>query len=180
MAKTHDTVASVVHEDPHHEEPGVLSPDTTMVLLTWVTFFLLLTVLHKFAWKPILAALDSREEAIRKSVESAEHIEAQMARLEETRQEIINKTETTSQQMIAEARQAAEQAAKSVQAKAREEARIIMENAQRDLKEDFDRAQADLKQQSADLAVKLASKLLEENLDAKKNEKIVKQYLKDW
>ena len=181
MAKPHDeTVEMMLHEDGHHESPGVLTPDATMVVLTWVTFFLLLFVLQKYAFKPILAALEQREEGIRKSVETAEKIELQMSKLEETREEIIAKAEETSQKIIADARTAAENAAKSIQSKAREEARIIMENAQRDLKEDFDRAQADLKEQSATLAVELAAKLIEKNLDDKKNDELVKQYMKDW
>ena len=51
-----------------------LTPDVTMIVLTWATFFTLFFVLYKFAWKPILTALDNREESIRRSVEEVQKI----------------------------------------------------------------------------------------------------------
>ena len=61
---------------------NLLMPETLMVILTWVTFFILLFILQKFAWKPILAGLKKREDYIRKSLEDADKINEQLAESE--------------------------------------------------------------------------------------------------
>ena len=144
-------LASAAHE------PGVMSPDIIMLILTWVAFISLMLILHKFAWKPILAALDAREEVIRKSVEEAEN---------------------KSRQMIEDSRKAAVEAAKIIQEKAREEAKILIENATREIGAERDRAQDQLKKLSAEIAVDLAEKILEENVDEAKNRRLIDEYLK--
>ena len=65
---------------PETQQPGILSPDITLVILTWISFFALLVILHKFAWKPILAGLKQREDYIRKSLEDADKIKSRIGR----------------------------------------------------------------------------------------------------
>lgn len=181
-SKTNDyTLSESIGVDTHHEEkPDLLAPDLQMMMLTWIAFFILLGILYKFAWKPILDSLEAREESIRKSVETAERIEVQMQQLEQTKTEILQKAEQSAQLIIKEARDAAKQTARNIQHQAREDARIIMENAQRDLSEEFSKANALLREQSAELSVRLASKLIEKNLDDKANKKLIETYIKDW
>lgn len=182
MAKNSDTIQQTesIQVDTHHKEPDLLAPDIQMMLMTWVAFFILLGILYKFAWKPILTSLENREESIRKSVETAERIEVQMQQLEQTKTEILEKAESSAQEIIQEARKAAEAAARHIQHDAREEAKILMENAQRELKDEFAKANAQLRQESAEISVRLASKLIEENLDEKKNKRIIDNYMKEW
>ncbi|MFT5169623.1 MAG: F-type H+-transporting ATPase subunit b [Candidatus Omnitrophota bacterium] len=163
----------------HHENDSVLSPDVTMLFLTWVTFFLLLAVLHKFAWKPILAALDKREESIRNAVEEAEHIKNELNELEAKRIELMNSADKKAKEIIVEARNAADEAARNIQVKAKEEAKILLENAQREISEETKKAQADLKETGASIAISLAAKLLKENLDNNKNAQLIAGYIKE-
>ncbi len=169
------TAASAAHAA---QGPGIMSPDVTMLVLTWIAFISLLFILHKFAWKPILAALDAREEGIRKSVEEAERIKTELAKVEESRLGILREAENKSRQMIEDSRKAAVEAAKVIQEKAREEAKILIENATREIGAERDRAQDQLKKLSAEIAVDLAEKILEENVDEAKNRKIIDEYLK--
>lgn len=166
-------------QEAPHKSPGILDPNASMVLLTWVTFFLLLAVLYKFAWKPILAGLDAREAAIRKSVEEAERIRQEMLKIEEARKEILAEADRKSKDIIDQSRKAAVEAAKVINEKAKKDTQILFENAQRDIKDSVEKAQADLRQESARVAVELAGRILEENLDSEKNRKLIDQYIKN-
>ena len=150
-----------------------------MVLLTWVTFFLLLAVLYKFAFKPILNALEAREKHLEESITNADKIKAEMEALTQRQEEIIKEAHEKAKHIIDESRHAATEAAKSIQDKAREEATILLENAKREIAEEAERVQANLREESATIAVELASKIIEDNLDKKKNQKIIDGYIKE-
>ena len=82
-------------------------------------------------------------------------------------------------EILSEARKGAIEVAKVIEHKAREEAKILLENAVREINEEKQKAQAELKQVSAQLAIDLAGKLIEENLDDKKNRELVNRMIKD-
>ena len=170
-----------IQVEPHtvEKEAGIFNPDTSMLLLTWITFFALLAVLYKFAWKPILSALDAREESIRKSVDEAERIRLELSKIEEIRVRMLTEVETKSKDVIAQARKGAVEAARIIQEKAKEEAHILLENARREIKSEVEKAQADLREESARAAVQLAGKLIEENLDDEKNRKLVNELIRE-
>lgn len=160
-------------------EPGILTPDVTMVILTWVSFLLLLTILHKFAWKPILKALDDRENNIRSAVENAEKIKAELKAINDQRDKILNEAYTKAKEAVDQSRQAAIEAAKVIERKAKEEAHILLENARAEIKAEKEQAQNELKKEVTHWTIQLASKLVEENLDNEKNRKLVVQHLKE-
>jgi len=174
-----ETIEVHPHEEQGHGSPGLFSPDVTMVLLTWVTFFLLLAILNKVAWKPILQLLDEREKSIRESLENADKIKVEMANLQETRDEVLAKAELKSKESIEQSRKAAVEAAKVIEHKAREEAKILLENAQREIKAETENAQAALREESSRIAIELAGKLIEENLDTEKNHELINRITKE-
>ena len=158
-------------------ESDLLSPDTRMLVLTWVTFILLLLVLYKFAWKPILKALDEREALIRKAVDDAEKAREELARVHATRHELIAEAQRTAKEVVHEARQAAAEASHVIERKAKEEAQILLENALRDIRGETEKAQIILRKESAAIAVALAGKLIEKNLDDADNRKLVNEFI---
>ena len=166
-------------QNSHEANSNFLSPDTNMLILTWITFFLLLIVLYKFAWKPILLALDKREENIRKSVEEAERIKAELAKMDETRHQMLVEIEAKSKAILDQSRKGAVEAAKIIQEKAKEETRILLENARREVKEEVERAQANLREESAEIAIRLAGKLIEKNLDDEQNKKLIDEFIRE-
>ena len=182
MAKPkHDELVGTVehHAEAGHDDVNLIAPDVQMVIFTWITFFLLLAVLYKAAWKPILAGLDQREADIQKSIEDADKIKEEMENLAQNQARMLQEAENKAMHIIEESRHAASEAAKSIQDKAKEEAQIILENARRDIHEEAERIQANLREESATIAVELARKILEENLDAKKNQKIIDGYIQE-
>ena len=154
-------------------ESSLLNPDSSMVILTWVTFLLLLSILYKFAWNPILKALDDREELLRRSVENADKIKAELDQLHQTRNQFIHDAEEKARNIIIEAKQAGAQLSQVVQNKAREEANILLENTRRDIKEEIAKAKIVLREESAQIAIELAGKLIEKNLDTESNRKLI-------
>ena len=169
---------AVTTEVTHHQIP-FMSAENILVLLTWVSFFLLLFILNKFAWKPILASLDQRESLIRKSVEEAQQIREQLSKINHKRNQVLSEAEAKAKEIIDESRKAAIEAADHITQKAKGETKILVENAQREIKEATHAAQAQLKMTSANLAIEIASKLIRENLDNKKNKELVNEMIKD-
>ena len=178
MAEEHIQTETVTSAQESHHQQSFISPDVTMMLLTWVTFLSLLAILYKFAWKPILQALDDREAAIRKAVDDADKAKAELAKTNATRAQLIAEAENKAKGIITQSRTAAVEAAKIIEQKAREEAQILLENARREIKEETQKAQSILRKESAQIAVSLASKLIDENLSTQKNQEIVNEFIK--
>ncbi len=175
----HETTASTVADPGHSQDLQLFKPDVSLMILTWLAFIVLLFVLTKYAWKPILDNLDQREETIRRSVEEADRIRRQMEQLEQTKAQMIEETRQKSALMIEEARKASRNAGKVIEDQAKSQAQITLENAERDAKEASNKAYFELKKQSADLVIALASRLVRENMNEEKNKKLVNDVLKD-
>jgi F-type H+-transporting ATPase subunit b len=168
-----NALANVHAASPAEVESSLMSPDVSMVVLTWVAFLALSVVLYKFAWNPILKALDDREELLRRSVENADKIKAELDQLHQTRNQFIHEAEEKARNIISEAKQAGTQLSQVVQNKAREEANILLENTRRDIKEEVAKAKIALREESAQIAIELAGKLIEKNLDTESNRKLI-------
>lgn len=162
-----------------YKSPAVLSGDASMVLLTWITFFLLLAVLQKYAWKPILKMLDQREDDLRKAIEQADEIKEELNRISKKEATVLREAEQKSQQIIEESRKAAKEAAVIISNKAKQDSQILLENARREISNEVAKAQSNLREESAQFAIDLAGKIIEENLDTEKNKKLVNRLIKE-
>jgi F-type H+-transporting ATPase subunit b len=177
MAEQHTTQATT--EVPQHDAAhasgaeALLAANKGLVVWTWVTFILVCIVLYKVAWKPILAGLDERENSIRKSLDDAEKIRDEMAKMEETQKGMLQEAEAQAKQILAVARKGASEAARVIEEKAREESQILVENATREIQAAQEKAQAALKKESAEIAVELAGRIVGEKLNAEKDRQLV-------
>ena len=159
------------------EDVNLVGINKQMLLWTWVTFGLLLIILYKFAWKPILSGLDKREKDIRESVENAEKIRTDLEQIEGKREKLIKEADDKAKEIVATARKAAVEASKVIENKAKEEAKILLENANREINASREKAEAILRRDSADLAIALAGKLISKNLDDDKNRLLTEQLI---
>lgn len=158
---------------------ALLTPDIQLMLLTWLSFVILLVILKRFAWKPILQALDARENTIRQSIEDAEKTRAEYLRIEEKRTQVLTEADNQAKEIMNQSREAALKNAKVIEARTKQEAQIIMENAHREISAEQDKAAAYLKEKSANTAVELASRILRENLDAEKQKKLINTLIEE-
>lgn len=176
MASRLPTILAAAGAEPVPGKGG-LTVDTNMVILVWVTFFVLFALLYKFAFKRIVDGLDHRETTIRKSLDNADRLEKELAELERQRVEIIAKAESEAKAIIDQARKGAVEAARVIEEKARTDAQIVTENARRDIATARDSARAKLQTDSADMAIGLASKIIGANLDDARNRTLVDQMI---
>ena len=163
----------------HHPDVNILSPDVSMMILTWVTFFSLLVILHKFGFKPILTAVQKREDEIRRSLEEADKIRQQLVAINANRDQVISDAHHKAQEIMEQSRKAALELVRVIQDKARGENQILLANAKREIEAETLKARYALRRESAELAVTLASKILKERLDEDGSDRIVNELIKD-
>ena len=147
-------------------EPG-------LIFWTIVTFVLLLIVLRSVAWKPILTALDDREQRINDALEEAEKARQEAEKQNELNREALEKAQAESRQAITEGRELAERVAQEVRDRAEGEAGQMLEQARRTIQQERDQAVQELRNQVADLAILAARNILDDQLDESRGRKIV-------
>ena len=161
------------------QHPGILTPDSTLVILTWISFFALLAILHRFAWKPILEGLKQREDYIRKSLDDADKIKNQLAEVEASKQRILEEAKEKANGIIEQSRKTGAELAGQIEARAKKNAEDIISSAHQEIEGERERVRNALKRESAQTAVSLAEKILKENLDTEKNRNLINQAMKD-
>ena len=145
---------------------------------TAVVFLMLLGILWKFAWGPLLAAVDAREKGIQDALEEAAARNAEAERLlEEHRQQLADARRQASE-VLADAKTAGDRVRKEIEEKARVEAQGILDRARAEIGRERDAALDTLRKESVDLALAAASRLLDQNLDQAKDRSLVEDYLK--
>jgi F-type H+-transporting ATPase subunit b len=163
------------------EAEGGLSPFAGNVgnaVWTLVIFLLVVTVLGKFAWGPILKLLKDREEFIHKSLADAKRDrEDAEARLKEYTDK-LQAARNEAAGMIAAARQDAERLRGELQQKARTEADALIKNAERQIQLETQRALGQIRTEAVELSLSIASKLIKRNLSKEDNAKLIDETLK--
>ncbi len=144
---------------------------------TILVFLLLLAALAKWAWGPILTAVEAREKGIQSALdEAAERNEEASRLLEEQRQQLADARRQASE-FLAQGKAAGERVRKEIEEKAREEAQGIVERAREEIEHERDQAIEQLRRESVDLALAAATQLLHERLDQQKDRALVERYL---
>ena len=151
-------------------------------LFFWQTiiFILLIFLLKKYAWKPILDAVNEREEGIRNALLSAEKAKEEMASLQSDNEETLKKARAERDSLLKEAREIKQQLIDEAKSEAKNEAKKIISQAQETIQNEKKAAISDLKNQVASLSIDIAEKVLKEKLsDDKTQMNLVKDLVKD-
>ena len=156
----------------------LVQPDPGLFIWTIITFLVLLFLLAKFAWKPLLTALESRQDTIRKSLDDAQKAKEELERLQRESTEIIRKAHVDAQAIVGKGRADAERLGEELRQKAREEADGIVKNAERQIQLETRRAVQEIRREAVDLSVNIASKLLERHVSKEDNERLINDTLK--
>jgi len=156
---------------------NVFGGDLGVAIWTLLIFALVVFVLGKFAWGPLLAQLQKREEFIRESLASAKNDREQAeARLKEYEQQLANARKEASA-IVEEGRRDAEETAKRIMAEAQQSARTEQERAVREIEIARNTALKDLYEQSAQLAMTMAGSVLKREVKAEDHEQLIKNAL---
>jgi F-type H+-transporting ATPase subunit b len=156
----------------------LVQPDPGLFIWTILTFLVLVTLLARFAWRPLLQALDSRQELIRKSLDDAQQAKQELERLQHESAQIIRQARIDAEAVVAQSRSDAAKLREEMRQKAKAEADGIVRNAERQIQLETQRALQQIRQEAVDLSVMIASKILRRNLTKEDNEKLIEEALK--
>ena len=147
--------------------------DPGLFVWTIITFLILLGVLTRFAWKPLLKALETRENEISQSLEDAKKAKQELERLSAEGDEIIAKARSEAQGIVSEGKKAAEQLTANTLNKAKEEAMANLSAAKEQIKIERDKAIVEIKGEVVNLSLSIAEKLVKKNLSKEDNKSLI-------
>ena len=156
----------------------LVQPDPGLFIWTIATFLVLLFLLQRFAWKPLLQALENRQEMIRKSLDDAEQAKTDLQKAQEESNQIVAKARIAADTIIAASRADAMKLQEELRAKARASADGIISNAERQIQQQTDRSLAQIREEAVDLSIGIASKLIQRNLTKEDNNALIEDALK--
>ena len=158
-------------------KPSLLSPNTGVMAWTLVIFVVLFLLLSKFAFGPIIAAVEAREKALEAAIAMAKSDRDAAALLLEEHRKAIEAARGEAQKFIAEGRATAESMKAEMIEETRKQQQEMLERARRDIEAEKVKAIDELRREAIDLALAGASKVIEKNLDDAQNRKLVESYL---
>lgn len=147
--------------------------DPGLFIWTIATFLVLLTLLAKFAWGPLLQALEGRQALIRKSLDDALQAKQDLERLNVEAAQIIQRARVDADAVISQSRSDADRLREELKQKARAEADHIVKSAERQIQLETSRALQQLRHEAVDLSVMIATKILQRNLSKEDNERLI-------
>ena len=151
--------------------------DPGLFIWTILTFLVLLFLLAKFAWGPLLKALEERQETIRKSLDDADQARQELERLHQESAQIIAAARADAQSIVAKSRVAADTVREDLKQKAKEEADALVRGAQRQIQLETARAVQQIRHEVVDLSLAVASKLIKKNLTQEDNDALIQDSL---
>ena len=159
---------------------SLITPGIGLIFWTTVVFLLLLVLLGKYAWKPILNAIKTREEGIEKALASAESALNDMRELKSNNEKILAEARNERDALIKEAREAKDSIINEAKSKAQKEADRIMAAARDQIINEKNAAVTELKNQVATLSIEIAEKILRSELSSDEKQKtLVNNLMKD-
>jgi F-type H+-transporting ATPase subunit b len=156
---------------------NLLAPNPGLMVWTLVIFVLLLVVLSKFAFKPLFAAVEAREQALEAAIEGAKRDRAEAEQLVAQHRAQLEAARTEAQGIIADARATAEKMRADLLTQTKQQQEEMIDQARRAIDSEKASAIAALRSEAIDLAIAGASRVIEQNLDSAGNRQIVESFL---
>jgi F-type H+-transporting ATPase subunit b len=151
----------------------LVQPDPGLFIWTIVTFLVLLALLAKFAWKPLLQALEQRQDAIRKSLDDAQRARHELEQIQQESPKILAAARTEADAILTSTRSDAERLREELKQKARTESANMVKSAEKQIEMETARALQQIRQEAVDLSVAIASKLIRRNLTKEDNARLI-------
>ena len=153
--------------------------DPGLFVWTILTFLVLLGVLAKFAWNPLLKMLKDREDLIRSSLEDAEKAQTELANLNAEREKIINKARSEAQSILSEGKVAASKLKDETLKAAKDQAKSILTDAEKQIRIEKHKAIEEIKSEVVDLSLSVAEKLIKKNISREDNQTLIDESLEN-
>jgi F-type H+-transporting ATPase subunit b len=156
----------------------LVQPDPGLFIWTILTFLVLVGLLAKFAWRPLLEALDRRQATIAKALDDAKQARQELERLQKESAEMMRQARVEAEAIIARSRTDAEALREELKQRSRAEAAAIVKNAEQQIQLETARAIQQIRHEAVDLSVTIASKILQRQVSKEDNEALIEATLK--
>ena len=158
----------------------LLVPEIGLVILQTIAFLLLMFLLAKFAWKPVLAAIKEREQSIDEALNKAELAKQEMTRLTAQNEELMKEARSERDLILKEAKALKDSIVHEAKTQAHTEGAKLIEKARIEIENQKKAALAELKSQVSTLSLDIAERVLRNQLqDKAKQQELVSNLLKD-
>jgi F-type H+-transporting ATPase subunit b len=157
--------------------PNLLSPSGGLMFWTLAIFIVLLFILSRFAFKPLVAAVEAREAALEEAITNAKRDREAAAQLLEEQRQQLEAARVEAQRFIADGRATAEKLKASMLEETKAQQNEMLERARRELENEKGRAIAALRREAIDLALAGAGKVISRNLDDAANRMLIEDFL---
>lgn len=156
----------------------MLQLDPGMIIWTWITFIVLVFVLYRVAWKPLVAMIEDREKAIEEGLTKAEKAKEEAESLLAVQKEKMKETQEEVRAILADSKKLAESTRDEIVNEAKQEANNIVERGKKDIERERQDAITNMKKDISSLIVNAASKLISANLDENKHRELIEDSIK--
>ena len=165
--------------DPDAAKPGMVQVHGGTLFWSVITFLLLLIVLKKVAWAPIISGLETRESEIKEALNSAERAREDSEKATQNYEELVNKARNEAQKIVAESKTAGERVREEIKETAEKEAREIMDKAQTQIQFEKEKAVHEIKSVVVDFSIQAASKVIEKNMESEDNRRLINDTIEE-
>lgn len=148
----------------------LVTPGFGLIFWTVLVFVVLLILLRKYAWKPILKAVGEREKNIEESLNAAEGAKDKLVELKASNEKLLNEARVERDQILKEAREQRTNMIEEAKTEAKQEADKIVASAKRTIENEKSAAMNELKEHVATLSLEIAEKVLEGKLDTEEKQ----------
>lgn len=156
----------------------LVTPEFGTIFWTLVTFLILLFLLGRYAWKPLLALLEERERTVKDGLDAAQKARAEADDLLRKNQEFQASARRETAALLEQGRRESEALRAEILAQARSEAQALVEQGQKQIQYEQRQAMESLRRQVADLAIGAAERLVQRQLDDAKHRELVAEYVR--
>lgn len=149
------------------------------ILFQLIMFLVLLALLKKFAWGPLMGIMNEREEHIANQIDSAEKSRVEAEKNLQEQRDLLKQARTEASQLIENAKKQADVQREEILVLAREESERLKQSAQLEIEQQKEKAVAAIRDQVASLSVMIASKVIEKEISAAEQEKLINDYISE-
>ena len=157
----------------------LISPNPGIFVWTLITFIIVLLVLRRFAWGPLLGALEAREKTIRETIEQAQKDREEAAASLKEHRALVEEARRERQAAVETGQREAERLKEEILSEARAQRDQMLQQTQNQVDTAMRQAKAEMRGLVVDLSIQAASKLLAKNVDDSTQRKLVEDYLVD-
>jgi len=176
LAKFYNIILFVSSETGEKKDT-LLSVEPGLLIWTIIIFFILLLILKKYAWGPLLKSLNEREQSIKDSVEKAEYLKQEAEKILAQNKALLAKADEDARKVITEGKELAEKLRNEMVNKTNEDTSRMITQAKNEIEREKMAALNSLKDEIANLAVQAAGKIIDENLDPAKQKKLLDGFI---